>query len=108
MVGLNKGNISYSYSAGAVSGGSGSAIGGLIGDDQSAPGSVFAAYWDTTTSGVTNLTQGAGNVASDYGISGLTTAQLQSGLPFGFSPTIWTENPLDNNGLPILLGLPPA
>jgi hypothetical protein len=47
---------------------------------------------------------GDGNVA---GITGLTTAQFQSGLPTGFDPKIWAENPNINNGLPYLINNPP-
>ena len=42
------------------------------------------------------------------GITGLTTAQLQSGLPAGFDPSIWAESPNINGGLPYLITNPPA
>jgi hypothetical protein len=61
------------------------------------------AYWDTDTSGITNLSQGAGNIANFPGITGLTTRQLQSGLPAGFDPKIWAENSSINGGLPYLI-----
>jgi hypothetical protein len=64
-------------------------------------------YWDTTTSGITNPDQGAGNVDDDPGLSALTTQQLQAGLPAGFDPAIWAENPKINNGLPYLMANPP-
>jgi hypothetical protein len=38
----------------------------------------------------------------------LTTIQLQSGLPTGFDPSIWGEDPSINGGLPYLLGLAPS
>jgi hypothetical protein len=60
-------------------------------------------YWDTSTSG-TN--QGSGD-GGDEGVLGLTTAQFQSGLPAGFDPTIWAENPSINNGFPYLINNPP-
>jgi hypothetical protein len=94
-------SISRSYSAGTVSGTSGS-TGGLIGDDQRS-GTLKHDYWDTTTSGITNKSQGAGNIANDPGIKGLSNTKLQSGLPNGFSPRIWAENPNVNGGLPYLL-----
>ncbi|HEX4160261.1 MAG TPA: hypothetical protein VHY79_17485 [Rhizomicrobium sp.] len=60
-------------------------------------------YWDTTTSGTDEGT-GEGNVS---GIDGVTTKQLKSGLPAGFDPSMWGENPNINNGLPYLLANPP-
>jgi hypothetical protein len=101
--------ISDAYSIGALSGGTGDTVGGLIGDDDNSGGCGCLAdtYWDTTTSGITNLGQGAGNIANDPGITGETSAQLQAGLPAGFDPTIWAENPSVNNGLPYLIANPP-
>ncbi|MEI9932852.1 MAG: hypothetical protein WDM89_20525 [Rhizomicrobium sp.] len=60
-------------------------------------------YWDLDTSGISNPAQGAGNQASDPGITGLTTAQFQSGLPAGFDPGIWKQNAKLNNGYPYLI-----
>jgi hypothetical protein len=82
-------------------------VGGLIGDDGSQSGSLSDDYWDTTTSGITNLSQGAGNEANDPGITGLTTVQFQAGLPAGFDPSVWGENENIINGLPYLLANPP-
>jgi hypothetical protein len=108
LVGLTGSTVQNSYSAGAVTGGSGSYVGGFVGyDDQTGGSDVSNDYWDTTTSGITNLSQGAGNVSNDPGITGQTTAQLQSGLPAGFDPTIWAENPSINGGLPYLIANPP-
>src|SRR5437016_14388926 len=75
--------LSSSYSTGAPSGGN--FDGGLIGFDNSSGQSIADCYWDTTTSGIANLADGAGNVSNDLGITGLTTTQLQSGLPSGVS-----------------------
>ena len=111
LVGTNvKGPDSYnqvmlSYSSGAVTGGPGSSIGGSLGFDLS-PGDSTDMYWDTTTSGISNSSQGAGNVANDSGIEGLTTTQLQSGLPAGFNSQIWAESANVNGGLPYLLDVP--
>jgi hypothetical protein len=102
----DQGTISNSYSTGAVEGASGSTVGGFMGRDAETGGATNS-YWDTTTSGITNPAQGAGNVNNDPGITGLTTAQLQAGLPSGFDPTIWGESPSINDGLPYLLALPP-
>jgi filamentous hemagglutinin family protein len=107
LVGYNDdgGTISDTYSIGAVSGSSD--VGGLVGYDGSS-GGISDSYWDTKKGGITNPGQGAGNIANDPGIAGLTTAQLQSGLPAGFDPTIWGESAGVNHGLPYLLGLPPS
>jgi filamentous hemagglutinin family protein len=97
--------IGSSYASGAVSGGAGSSIGGLVGFDGG--GYVYSDdYWDTTSSGIQG--QGAGNIANVPGITGLTTVQLQSGLPTGFDPAIWAESSAINIGLPYLLATPPA
>ena len=82
-------------------------IGGLLGYDVPTKHSNTSAYWDTDTSGVTNLSQGAGNIRNDKGITGMTTKQLQSGLPTGFDPKIWGEDSNINNGLPYLIANPP-
>jgi hypothetical protein len=108
LVGVNGSTIGYSYSTGAVSSNEGGAIGGLVGYDGTQPGSITDSYWDTDTSGITNLGQGAGNIANDPGITGLTTAQFQSGLPAGFDPTVWAENANIDDGFPYLLANPPA
>ena len=90
----------YSYSTGAVSGPK-HKTGGLIGANGAQENNYT--YWDTTTSG-TDRGVGAGK---HYGTVGLTTQQLQSGLPAGFSPRVWAENPHINNGLPYLIANPP-
>ncbi|HEY5047558.1 MAG TPA: hypothetical protein VII49_06020 [Rhizomicrobium sp.] len=137
VVDYNQGSITESYATGAVTAGKDSAIGtfighnraastsqtygtgylkatnknpdkgGYVGDDTSPPGSIASAYWDTTTSGFAKLGRGAGNIKNDPGITGLTTTQLQAGLPAGFDPTIWAETPSINNGLPYLIANPP-
>ena len=97
-------NIQQSYSTGAVSVTTGtSLIGGFIGDDTGSPGPSGATYWDLDTSGVSDPSKGAGNIANDSSITGLTTTQLQSGLPSGFDPATWGQSPGINNGLPYLL-----
>jgi len=108
LVGRNYSTISFSYSTGAVSGNTESYIGGLIGYDQSPSGSLTDTYWDTDMSGITNLNQGAGNIADDPGITGLTTVQFQSGLPAGFDLKIWAESAKIDDGFPYLLANPPA
>jgi hypothetical protein len=101
-------SITDSYATSAIAGGSGSSLGGLIGYVASTSVVSFgSSYWDTTTTGITNLSQGVGNIANEPGITGLTTPQLQAGLPTGFAPTIWGQNSSINGGLPYLLALPP-
>ncbi len=91
LVGQNLGEsvgvstVEDSYATGAVSGGA--YAGGLVGYDG---GTVTNSYWDMNTSGVTNSSRGAGNVANDPGITGETTSALQGALPTGFSNTVWS------------------
>jgi hypothetical protein len=106
LVGNTSSAITDAYSTGATTTGDDGSVGGFAGVDGSR-GGLSSNYWDTTTSGITNLSQGAGNIANDPGITGETTAQLQSGLPAGFDPTIWAENPSINGGLPYLINNPP-
>jgi hypothetical protein len=105
LVGVNDTSISSSYSTGAVSDDDKSLEGGLIGQDQAQPGSITDSYWDTDTSG---QNQGVGNIANDPGVTGLTTAQFQSGLPAGFDPTIWAEKSNIDGGFPYLLANMPG
>jgi hypothetical protein len=100
--------ITSVYSTGSPSGGS--YVGGLVGyvNDNGYVTYFESSYWDTDTSGVTDLSQGAGNFADDPGITGLTTAQFQSGLPTGFDSAVWAENPAINGGLPYLIDNPPT
>jgi hypothetical protein len=106
LVGDNASTIENSFSTGAPTAGNNAFVGGFAGFDQS-HGGLSNTYWNTTTSGITNLGQGAGSPANDPGISGETTAQLQAALPAGFDPTIWAESPSINNGLPYLINNPP-
>jgi The GLUG motif len=90
--------IERSYSTGTVSGGQASQVGGFVGSNIDI-GPVVSSYWDITTS---DTGQGVGS-GDDAGVTGLTTDQMQSGRPSGFSPKVWRENPKINNGLPYLL-----
>ncbi len=99
-----------SYSRGAVAAGHGSTIGGFVGFDGSEGGvGLGDDYWDTTTSGIANTAQGAGNVSNDQGVSGLTAAQMMNSAnfsDFGFgglnSDETWvivdTDGSLNNAG----------
>jgi GLUG motif-containing protein len=101
-------SISQSYSMGAVTGKSDGSVGGFIGFHNNNYGGTLASnYWDLDTSSISDPSRGAGNIANDPGIAGLTDAQLKSGLPDGFDPAIWGENPNLNNGYPYLLANPP-
>jgi hypothetical protein len=104
QAGVNDVQVMHSYSTGVVAGRQDA--GGLIAVDDFT-GSLKRNYWDTTTSGVTDKGQGAGNIENDPGIKGLGDIQLRSGLPKGFSPPVWAENPGVNGGLPYLVGNPP-
>ena len=111
LIGKNEdGNIAPSvgqtYSIGAVSGGSEAILGGLIGRDIEDSSNIYA-YWDLDTSGISNPGQGAGNIENDPGITGLTDAQLKSGLPVGFNPAVWSEDSNVNDGYPYLIANPP-
>lgn len=98
----NGGSITTSFATGTVSGGK---VGGFLGYNRDGKGGNLADdYWDTTTSG---LTQGVGRGIST-GVTGLSTTQLQSGLPSGFDPSAWAESPSINGGLPYLIANPPS
>jgi hypothetical protein len=98
--------IGSSYSTGKVKPAPGALRGGFVGDD-TAPGDIGDGYWDLDTSGLRKRSQGAGSPRNDPGITGLSTQQLQSGLPTGFDPKIWAQNPKINNSLPYLIDNPP-
>lgn len=121
-----KPSVNSSYATGRVSGAESS--GGLVGQTADSDVSIVSSYatgsssgtsraggfagygvyflndyWDTTTSGETN----AVGIGSSTGITGLTTQQLQSGLPLGFDPKVWAEDRRINHGLPYLRANPP-
>ena len=93
--------VSSSYSTGHVSGPMGySFVGGFVGTDDA--DLTTNSYWDTTTSG----TDDGVNGGNETGLTGLTTVQLQAGLPSGFDPTVWAQSPSINHGLPYLINNP--
>ena len=106
LIGSHGGTLASSYSSGAVSGDAGALLGGVIGTDVSTQANA-SAYWDLNRSGISNPAQGAGNVANDPGLTGLTHAQMKSGLPAGFDPAVWGQNAAINNDYPYLLANPP-
>jgi hypothetical protein len=106
--GYNDGaTITDSYSTGRVKRATGVLRGGFISKDLD-PGDLTDDYWDRDTSSINKKSEGAGSPKNDSGITGLTTQQLQSGLPTGFDPKIWTGSPQVNNGLPYLVNDPPS
>jgi hypothetical protein len=105
LMGLGGGTISDSYSAGLVTSGAKdrrSRVGGFLGHLSSKSSTNFC-YWDIDTSGQAHATGDQG----DYGITGLSDAQLKSGLPPGFDPKTWGQKKSINNGYPYLLANPP-
>jgi hypothetical protein len=98
-------SIGQSYSTAAPTGDD--YAGGLVGYDPDTAGPFANTDWDLDTSGIGDPSQGAGNIANDSGITGLTDAQLKSALPAGFDPAIWGQNASINNGYPYLLANPP-
>jgi hypothetical protein len=97
------GKIATSYATGALLAHRRPTGGGFLGEVYEYTDTIADCYWDTTTSGTTTgIASG-----SSTGITGLTSAQLQSALPTGFDPAIWTESPGVNNGFPYLIANPP-
>lgn len=108
LIGLNHRQVTYSYATSPVSGAPPHRRGGLIGVDNSTEDVAHIyTYWDMTTSGVRNPGRGAGNIANDPNITGLTHAQLRAALPNGFSTLGWGRKSSVNGHLPYLLYWPP-
>jgi hypothetical protein len=103
LIGYNESIVTSSYATGLLSGEGADLVGGVVGYDNSI-GGFSDTYWDTTTSGVS---QGAGNISNDPGITGLTSRQLRSGLPDGFAKAVWKEKGSINSGFPYLIANPP-
>ncbi|MGD0864206.1 MAG: hypothetical protein ABSA49_01485 [Rhizomicrobium sp.] len=102
LVGVNSGNsVQYSYATGTAMKGKRAYAGGFIGYGG---GTDTDNYWDITTSANTSP---SGQPDENNLATGLTTSQFQSGLPSGFSPTIWKEDQAINSGLPYLIDNPP-
>jgi len=98
---VQSGTVTGVYSTGLAQ--SPSFAGGFAGAVPVLGGNFSSVYWDTTTSG---LDMGCGEGTCNN-VTGLTTAQLQSGLPAGFDPLVWGQDASINNGMPYLLGNPP-
>src|SRR5262249_24305469 len=102
LIGVDNATVVSSYASGAVASNTGGQVGGLIGSTLN-QNLLTGTYWDITTSGQSH---GVGSDTAYPGVTGLTTEQFQAGLPAGFDPSIWAENPQINNGLPYLLANP--
>ncbi|GBR10109.1 filamentous hemagglutinin N-terminal domain-containing protein [Asaia siamensis] len=95
LVGYNLTTISNAYSTGSVS--SVAAFsGGFVGYNF---GEISGNFWDVSSSRMPGGVGGGGG----SGLTGLTTAQLQSSLPVGFSALTWSN--AGNRTTPYLLGL---
>lgn len=101
LIGYSFSRIESAYATGDVDGGQNALVGGFIGQNFH---KVRHGYWDVTTSG-TDI--GVAN-GEDAGVKGRSTEQLQAGLPRGFDPAIWGQDPHLNDGLPYLLAAPPS
>jgi hypothetical protein len=75
-------------------------VGGFIGDH--GLGALSQDYWDVDTGG-----QGSACGQNCPGVTGLTDAELKSGLPAGFDAAIWGQSAAINSGYPYLLANPP-
>lgn len=94
------GRINASYSTGAVTGGEGVPVGGLVGSLES--GTINNSFWDTQASGLSTLA-GAVDTGVSTASNGRTTSEIKAGLSPGFSPTIWKIDPEINDGYPSLV-----
>ena len=94
LVAVNTGSIDQTYAIGQLTGGG--IVGGLVAANSSAPFPALSGHPDlgplvTGTGTATNSywdTQSTGQSSSAAG-TGLTTAQLTSGLPPGFDANVW-------------------
>ena len=110
LVGDSFGTISQTYSTGVVTATKEATGGGLIGIDatEGQGGTLVSNYWDMTTSGIDNSSQGAGEPKNDKGITGLSDSALKSGLPSGFDKSVWARSAKINGGWPYLVDNPPS
>jgi len=96
-------SIFQSYSAGPVSASFAGGLAGENGDLGYGATRALSSYWNSSVSGATDVGSGP-----PTGAVGLTTTQLQSGLPSGFSPSVFSSQPGVNNGYPCLLSVTPG
>jgi hypothetical protein len=81
LVGENDGAVASSLATGVVNGSGDVTVGGLIGETGE-HGTVAASYWDIQST----------SQATSAGGKGLTTSELKSALPAGFSGQVWGRN----------------
>jgi hypothetical protein len=107
MAGQGSGTMDQDYTISAIntSAATTPTVGGFIGADFASSGSITNSEWDTSTTGITDPTAGAGNVTGDSGISNVTTAQLKSALPANWDTNVWGLSSKINGGLPYLIAL---
>jgi subtilisin family serine protease len=112
LVAENGGSLDQTYATGLVTAGAGSVTGGLVASNNftlpaglggnasiptglsTTPGTATNSYWDTQTTGQN----------ASAGGSPMTTAQLTTGLPAGFSTTAWNAG--GGTNYPALAGQP--
>lgn len=73
---IDNGIIDNSYASGLITTGIGSSsnVGGLVG--ATVTSTIADSFWDTTTSGINDMSQGCGNVANCSGVTGAATSTL--------------------------------
>jgi hypothetical protein len=92
------------YSLGQVTLNAKKFFGGVIGMDGSSKNETV--YWDLDTSGINNRYQGAGDVAGDKGLKGLSDRKFRYGTLLHHLGTAWAQTGI-NNGYPYLITNPP-
>lgn len=113
VIGFGRGNtVTNAYATGTVQDGGTPpldhvAIGGFVGVTDSVHGGYSNAYWDIDTSGTTAACGKPRSNSTCPAITGLSDAALKAGLPAGFDPAIWTQDPAINDGYPYLRNNPP-
>jgi hypothetical protein len=100
-------SIYQGYSMGQVTLNAKKFVGGIIGRDESNGGNKTV-FWNLDTSGIDNTYQGAGNVAGDKGLKGLSDNQFRDGTLAGhLDHSAWGQASNINNGYPYLISNPP-
>ena len=104
MIGASAGSVSTSYATTQVNYRSRAPqkvrVGGFAG--RYLAGVLTSDYWDVDTSN-----QSVACSSKCQSVTGLSSAELRSGLPSGFDPAIWTQNASINDGFPYLIANPP-
>jgi The GLUG motif len=82
------GSVNHSYATGVTAAGLGSSVGGLVGKTG---GSITHSYWDVDSTGITDSTEGCGNVSNCSGVVGLHTKDFRGRLPSGLNTPDWMQ-----------------